>query len=72
MQRIFYYVFPTTISCLVLGFIAGFLWPEHAPAMGDIGTYVIRLIKAFAVPLLFLAIVDAMIKSEFTGITCYR
>jgi DAACS family dicarboxylate/amino acid:cation (Na+ or H+) symporter len=51
-----------------LGLLAG---PRAAP-LGDAGKLVITLIKAFAAPLLFFAIIDAFLRTSFRGKSAAR
>jgi Na+/H+-dicarboxylate symporter len=58
---------PMTAAILVamaLGLIVGPLLGPQAAALGEIGKLVIALIKAVATPLLFLAIVNAVVQTE--------
>lgn len=51
---------------LLGGLLGAALGPQAAP-LGEIGKLVIQLIKAAAAPLLFLAIVSAIVKTEVSG-----
>ncbi|TBR23251.1 dicarboxylate/amino acid:cation symporter [bacterium] len=51
------------LGMLVGGLLGAFLGPRAAP-LGELGKLVITLIKAAAAPLLFLAIVQAIVKTE--------
>jgi Na+/H+-dicarboxylate symporter len=48
----------------ILGTLIGLIWGEAAAPIGIIGDGYIKLIKAFAAPLLFFAIVDGIISTE--------
>src|SRR5262245_56008948 len=52
------------LSGIVLGLVVGPLLGSSALGLGDIGKLVIQLIKAAAAPLLFLSIVNAILKTE--------
>ncbi len=59
--------FPLTfaiLAAMALGLLLGPLLGAHATALGEIGKLVIALIKAVATPLLFLAIVNAIVSTE--------
>lgn len=51
---------------LILGVIAGVLLGERASVLGELGKILITLIKTIAAPLIFLAIIDAILNSEMT------
>src|SRR4029453_3157565 len=55
------------IVAMAAGLLLGPLLGKNASALGDIGRLVIQLIKAAATPLLFLAIVNAILKTEVQG-----
>jgi DAACS family dicarboxylate/amino acid:cation (Na+ or H+) symporter len=55
------------LGAMVLGLAAGPIAGTDAAAFGEIGKLVIGLIKAVATPLLFLAIVNAILKTELTA-----
>jgi DAACS family dicarboxylate/amino acid:cation (Na+ or H+) symporter len=52
---------------MVVGLALGHLLGTRAAPLGELGKLVIQLIKAVATPLLFLAIVDAILKTEVRG-----
>jgi DAACS family dicarboxylate/amino acid:cation (Na+ or H+) symporter len=52
---------------MVVGLALGPLLGARAAPLGELGRLVIQLIKAVATPLLFLAIVDAILKTEVRG-----
>jgi Na+/H+-dicarboxylate symporter len=52
------------LSGIALGLVVGPLLGRSAIGLGDIGKLVIQLIKAAAAPLLFLSIVNAILKTE--------
>jgi DAACS family dicarboxylate/amino acid:cation (Na+ or H+) symporter len=52
---------------MAVGLALGPLLGAHAAPLGELGKLVIQLIKAVATPLLFLAIVDAILKTEVRG-----
>jgi Na+/H+-dicarboxylate symporter len=52
---------------MAVGVIVGPLLGARAAALGEIGKVVIQLIKAAATPLLFFAIVQAILKTEIRG-----
>ncbi|HEX4406459.1 MAG TPA: dicarboxylate/amino acid:cation symporter [Polyangia bacterium] len=52
---------------MAVGLVLGPLLGARAEPLGELGKLVIQLIKAVATPLLFLAIVDAIVKSEVRG-----
>jgi DAACS family dicarboxylate/amino acid:cation (Na+ or H+) symporter len=67
--------FPLYAQILVamgVGIAAGPLLGKSAVGLGDIGKLVIQLIKAAATPLLFFAIVGAIIKTEVRGRAAIR
>jgi Na+/H+-dicarboxylate symporter len=55
------------IAAMVVGAILGPLLGARAAPLGEIGKLVIALIKAAATPLLFFAIVQAIVKTEVKG-----
>jgi DAACS family dicarboxylate/amino acid:cation (Na+ or H+) symporter len=62
--------FPLYLQILVaiaLGLVVGPLLGKDAKGLGEIGKVVIQLIKAAATPLLFFAIVHAILKTEIRG-----
>ena len=52
---------------MAVGLALGPLLGARAAPLGELGKLVIQLIKAVATPLLFLAIVDAILKTEVRG-----
>lgn len=56
-----------TLLALVLGVAVGLYWGPRAGFLAGLAKVLIHLIKNAAVPLLFLAIFDAMMKAEFKG-----
>jgi Na+/H+-dicarboxylate symporter len=61
---------PLSVQILVgmaLGLVAGPLLGPQAVPLGELGKLVIQLIKAIATPLLFFAIVNAILKTEVRG-----
>ncbi len=52
------------LAAMLLGLIAGPLLGKSAAAFGELGKVVITLIKAVATPLIFLVIVNAILKTE--------
>lgn len=55
------------LGAMVLGLLVGPLVGKDGAIFGEIGKLVIGLIKAVATPLLFLAIVNAILKTEIEG-----
>ena len=49
---------------IALGIVTGLLLGKQATPLGSVGKYYVELIKAIAAPLLFFAIVDAIITSD--------
>ena len=60
------------IAAIAVGLVVGSLLGEQAQGLGEIGRLVIQLIKAAATPLLFLAIVHAILKTEIRGRSAVR
>ena len=52
------------LAAMAIGLVVGPLLGSHASALGELGKLVISLIKAVATPLLFLAIVNAIVQTE--------
>ena len=52
---------------MLIGGITGAALGERAAPLGDLGKLVIQLIKAVATPLVFLAIVNAILRTELKG-----
>lgn len=55
------------VAAMAVGLVVGPALGPRASALGEIGKLVIQLIKAAAAPLLFLAIVNAILKTEIRG-----
>jgi DAACS family dicarboxylate/amino acid:cation (Na+ or H+) symporter len=67
--------FPLYLQVLVamgVGLVVGPLLGASAAGLGEIGRLVIQLIKAAAAPLLFLAIVNAILRTEIEGRAALR
>ena len=60
------------IAAMGLGLVAGPLLGKNAAPFGELGRLVIQLIKAFATPLLFLVIVNAVIRTEIKARAGFR
>ena len=60
------------LLAMALGLIAGPLLGKRALELGELGKLVIQLIKAVATPLLFLAIVHAIVQAEIRGRAALR
>ncbi len=60
------------ILALVAGLLAGPLLGSHAGGLGAIGSLVVQLIKAAATPLLFFAIVHAILQTDVRGRAALR
>lgn len=60
------------LGAMALGLLAGPLLGEDAAQLGELGKLVIQLIKAAATPLLFFAIVQAILKTEIEGRAALR
>jgi len=60
------------VVAIVLGLVVGPLLDKDAIGLGEIGKLVIQLIKAAATPLLFFAIVNAILKTEIQGRSALR
>lgn len=60
------------ILALVLGLALGPVLGARAAPLGELGTLVVRLIKAAATPLLFFAIVSAILRAEVVGRSALR
>jgi Na+/H+-dicarboxylate symporter len=54
-------------AALALGLVLGPLLGKQAAPLGELGRLVVQLIKAAATPLLFFAIVNAVLKAEVAG-----
>jgi Na+/H+-dicarboxylate symporter len=57
---------------MVLGLVVGPLLGSRAAPLGEMGKVVVNLIKAVAAPLLFFAIVDAVVRTEIQGRAALR
>ena len=55
------------VVAVTVGVLVGHLLQARAAALGELGTTVVRLLKALATPLVFFAIVDAVARSPMTG-----
>jgi DAACS family dicarboxylate/amino acid:cation (Na+ or H+) symporter len=63
----------TIVGAMALGLAVGpFLGPEAAAPLGEFGKLVIQLIKAVATPLLFFAVVQAILKTSIAGKAALR
>jgi Na+/H+-dicarboxylate symporter len=60
------------LAAMALGLLLGPLLGKSAAQLGELGKLVIQLIKAAATPLLFLAIVHAILKTEIEGRSALR
>jgi Na+/H+-dicarboxylate symporter len=60
------------VVAIVLGLVVGPVLGKNASGLGEIGKVVIQLIKAAATPLLFFAIVHAILKTEVKGRAALR
>jgi DAACS family dicarboxylate/amino acid:cation (Na+ or H+) symporter len=60
------------LLAIVLGLVVGPVLGKDAKGFGEIGKVVIQLIKAAATPLLFFAIVHAILKTEIHGRSAVR
>jgi DAACS family dicarboxylate/amino acid:cation (Na+ or H+) symporter len=60
------------VVAIALGLVVGPLLDKDAIGLGEIGKVVIQLIKAAATPLLFFAIVNAILKTEIQGRSALR
>ena len=60
------------VVCLGLGLVAGPLLGPRAAVLGEVGGLVIQLIKAAAAPLLFLSIVNALLRTAVQGRAALR
>jgi DAACS family dicarboxylate/amino acid:cation (Na+ or H+) symporter len=47
-----------------VGIVTGYLFGKSCAPLGNLGKFYIQLIKAFAAPLLFFAVIDAIVTSE--------
>lgn len=56
-----------TALAMIFGAVAGVFLGEKAALLGEVSTLFVSLIKALSLPLLFLAINDGFLKSEFKG-----
>lgn len=55
------------IVALVLGLVLGPVLGERAAPLGELGRLVVQLIKGVATPLLFFAIISAILRAEIAG-----
>jgi DAACS family dicarboxylate/amino acid:cation (Na+ or H+) symporter len=63
---------PFIVGAMVCGMLVGALFGEHMVPLGVIGTLYIQLIKAVAVPLVFVSIVDALVSTSLSLKTASR
>lgn len=71
-RRVRFPLYLQIIAAIAVGLVVGPLLGKQAAGLGEIGKLVIQLIKAAATPLLFLAIVNAIIKTEIRGRSAAR
>jgi Na+/H+-dicarboxylate symporter len=62
----------TIVIAMVLGLLVGPLLGSRAAPLGEVGKLVIQLIKAVATPLLFFAIVNAILETRIDGKSALR
>ena len=55
------------LAGMLVGLLLGYFLGPKAAVFGELGTLVIRVLKALATPLIFFAVVDAFLKTEITG-----
>jgi Na+/H+-dicarboxylate symporter len=60
------------VCAMVAGMLAGVLFGERMVPLGSVGTLFIQLIKAVAVPLVFISIVDALVSTSLSLRTASR
>jgi DAACS family dicarboxylate/amino acid:cation (Na+ or H+) symporter len=60
-------LFIATIAALILGAAAGVVFGAATEPLGDVSKLVVQALKAVAVPLLFVAIIDALAKSHMSA-----
>lgn len=65
LKRIPFYLY--TIFAMILGCIVGLIFGKDAAFLGIFAQVIITLVKAFAVPLLFLTILESILDSQFQG-----
>lgn len=56
----------------ILGGLTGWIWGKDAAPLGEIAKTIIQLVKAMATPLLFFAIIDAILRAEVSGKNALR
>jgi Na+/H+-dicarboxylate symporter len=52
------------VIALVVGIAAGLVLGQHARPLGELGAFTVRLLKALATPLVFVAIVDSLMRAS--------
>ena len=72
MERWRFPLYLQIVVAIVAGLVVGPLLGKNAYGFGEIGKVVVQLIKAAATPLLFLAIVQAILKTEVRGRSALR
>jgi DAACS family dicarboxylate/amino acid:cation (Na+ or H+) symporter len=72
LGRIRFPLYLQIVVAIGLGLVVGPLLDKDAIGLGEIGKIVIQLIKAAATPLLFFAIVNAVLKTEIRGRSALR
>lgn len=66
-RRIRFPLYGQILAGMGVGLVVGPLLGKDSAVLGELGSLVIQLIKAAATPLLFLAIVNAILKTEIRG-----
>jgi Na+/H+-dicarboxylate symporter len=56
-----------TLIGMLLGIVAGLLWGARIAPLADIAKWIIQVIKFLAIPLLFFAIFEALLRRDFHG-----
>lgn len=56
-----------TLVAMILGVVVGYFYGSQLAFLGEFSRFVISLIKTISIPLLFLAINEGFLKSEFRG-----
>lgn len=56
-----------TLCALILGVVVGLLWGPGAASLGEVSKWIIACLKTVAIPLLFFAITDALLKAFVTS-----
>lgn len=67
MRRVHLSLSLAIVGAMILGLVAGPLLGPSAAPLGELGKLVIQLIKAVATPLIFFAIVNAVLTTEIAG-----